>query len=111
MTIYNIGVKGGSFFNADDSSPLKSTYNSFDQINFINYDEISPILNIFKTDSNKTEFKLDVSTGYITNKDHPIFSDYTKTIFNYTLVYTGKYKVFIVKPTFYSNGYNYEVLP
>ena len=47
----------------------------------------------------------------ILGQDHPIFSDYTKTIFNYTLTYSGNYKVFIVKPTFYSNGYNYEVLP
>ena len=45
MTSYNIGIKGEDFFNIEGGS-LKSEYNNFDELNFINYNETSPIINI-----------------------------------------------------------------
>ena len=74
MTKYDIGIKGEDFFGINGT--LKSNYNNYDTLRFINYNETSPIINIFKVVGNK--YYLNASSGYITTKSHPLFTDYSK---------------------------------
>jgi len=105
MVSYDIGIKGGEFISINGS--LKSSYNNYDELNFINYDIVSPIINIYKKE--KGNYTLNASSGYITHKGIPSFSDYITYTFNYTLAYTGDFEVFIVNPVFIEKGYSYSV--
>ena len=105
MTSYDIGIKGGEFFGINGT--LKTSYNNYDKLHFINYDVVSPIINIFKKKDGN--YKLNASSGYITHKDNPSFSDYTTHIFTYTLAYTGDFEVFIVNPKFIEKSYPFSV--
>tara|TARA_B100000963_G_C22439051_1_gene585685 strand:+ start:90 stop:422 length:333 start_codon:yes stop_codon:yes gene_type:complete len=109
MTSYNIGIKGEDFFNIEGGS-LKSEYNNFDELNFINYNETSPIINIFNYNKAESLYKLNASSGYILYKGHPSFTSFTNYNFRYKLAFAGDYEVFIVNPTFVDKGYSFTVL-
>jgi hypothetical protein len=112
MSIYNISIKGNEFVD-DNGSPPKEEYNNYDTLHFLNYDDISPIINIFKknTIGDTTLYKLNASSGYIANKGHPSYNSFTTYNFNYTLAFPGDYEVFIVNPEFINKGYSFKVNP